>query len=200
MNRRQVFITGIFVLLIAGGRATGAAAQHQHESEYAGQEARQIKSLSADDVEALRAGQGWGLAKAAELNGVPGPVHLLDMKEEIGLTEDQRADIERLYEAMKGQAITLGLKLIDLEAELDASFADKTADEASLTAHLGQIADVYKELRYVHLSAHLKTPEILTRAQIEKYNELRGYGAADPCASVPEGHDPEMWKKHNGCG
>lgn len=36
---------------------------------YAGQEQREIKSLSAEDVQSLLTGKGMGLAKAAELNG-----------------------------------------------------------------------------------------------------------------------------------
>ena len=39
-------------------------------------------------------GKGWGLAKAAELNGVPGPVHLMEMKEEIDLSAEQIRAIE----------------------------------------------------------------------------------------------------------
>ena len=27
---------------------------------------------------------------------------------------------------------------------------------------------------------------------------LRGY-AGDPCDTVPAGHDPDMWRMHNGC-
>ena len=55
------------------------------------------------------------------------------------------------------------------------------------------------QLRFVHLSTHLKTPDILTLEQIKLYNELRGYSADDPCTNIPAGHDPEMWKKHNNC-
>ncbi|MCP4935580.1 MAG: hypothetical protein GY927_15590, partial [bacterium] len=60
-----------------------------HVSKYAGQEKRMIKSLSADDIAELQKGAGWGLAKAAELNGVPGPAHLLELKHEIVLTPEQ---------------------------------------------------------------------------------------------------------------
>ncbi len=56
---------------------------HSHMPTYSGQEKRIIKSLSPDDMAELRREGGWGLAKAAELNGVPGPVHLLEMKEAI---------------------------------------------------------------------------------------------------------------------
>ncbi len=50
-------------------------------SPYVGQEARGIKALSQDDVEGLLAGAGspfGGMAKPAELNGYPGPRHVLD--------------------------------------------------------------------------------------------------------------------------
>ena len=39
-------------------------AQHQHgNSAYAGQESRAVKSLSADDINQIKSGKGWGLAK-----------------------------------------------------------------------------------------------------------------------------------------
>ncbi|MBT3972460.1 MAG: hypothetical protein HOE99_01485, partial [Acidiferrobacteraceae bacterium] len=50
-------------------------------SPYVGQETRVIKSLSAEDIDDLINGRGWGLAKPAELNGVPGPAHLLEMQQ-----------------------------------------------------------------------------------------------------------------------
>ena len=59
---------------------------HSQVSKYGGQKGRAIKSLSADDIAELQRGGGWGLAKAAELNGVPGPAHLLEMKNEVPLT------------------------------------------------------------------------------------------------------------------
>ena len=160
---------------------------------------RQIKSLSADDIHQLEQGSGWGLAKAAELNGMPGPVHLLELRQQILLTDDQVAQIEAIFEHMRSQAILLGKRLIELEIELDSSFANGTVTEEQLRGYLVAIADVRSELRYVHLVAHLKTPTILTPHQIHTYNELRGYGAGDPCESVPNGHDPQRWKMHNNC-
>jgi hypothetical protein len=40
---------------------------------YAGQQARTTKALSDEDIAALSNGEGKGMAKAAELNGYPGP-------------------------------------------------------------------------------------------------------------------------------
>ena len=121
------------------------------------------------------------------------------MKDKIGLSGKQLERIEKLYSEMKKSAVPLGERLIELEKAMDGSFSDKSINSESLKSHLTEIANVTAELRFVHLSAHLKTPEILTSEQIEKYNRLRGYGKGDPCKNIPEGHDPALWKKHNNC-
>ncbi len=176
-----------------------SASEDSHKSEYVGQEKREIKSLSESDIEELENGKGWGFAKAAELNGVPGPIHLLEMKKEIRLSSEQIQKIEDIYQEMKKQAIPLGLELIELERRLNNHFANRTITDNLLHKLLGEIVQVRMKLRYVHLSAHLKTPDILTFEQITLYNELRGYSSNDPCTNIPAGHDPAMWKKHNDC-
>ena len=168
-------------------------------SPYAGEEQRRIKSLSTQDIDDLQQGRGWGLAKAAELNGLPGPVHLLEMQTEIGLTEQQKQQIEALYASMKEKAIPLGQQLVALELELDTAFAKDDIDAARLETLLIEIARVGGQLRFVHLSSHLKTPAILTPHQVATYNQLRGYQTKIPCAEVPAGHDPKMWRQHMGC-
>lgn len=174
-------------------------ADHSHKSKYAGEEKREIKSLSATDIDELQNGEGWGLAKAAELNGVPGPAHLLEMKEEIALSSEQTRAIKDIYRQMKQEAVPLGFELIELERELNNHFANRTITNELLRQILQKIAQVHRQLRYVHLSAHLKTPDILKPEQIMLYNKLRGYSFVDPCENVPKGHDPTMWKKHHNC-
>lgn len=170
-----------------------------HRSKYAGQESREIKSLSAEDIAELKSGGGWGLAKAAELNGVPGPIHLLEMKNEIDLDETQSSAIGAIYRRMKSQAIIHGERLIDLELRLESGFRNRTITNALLRASLSAIAETKKELRYVHLAAHIETLKILSEKQIKTYNALRGYSNPDPCANVPKGHNAEMWRRHNNC-
>ena len=191
-------IAHVLVLILIATFAFSSADQ-THKSKYAGEEKREIKSLSVNDIEELQNGKGWGLAKAAELNGVPGPVHLLEMKAEINLSAEQIQAIEGLYTKMKQDAIPLGLELIELERELNNHFANRTITNELLRQILQKIALVHRQLRYVHLSTHLKTPDILKPDQITLYNKLRGYSSDDPCENVPKGHDPEMWKKHNNC-
>lgn len=176
-----------------------AVSSQSQKSKYVGQETRDIKSLSDSDREELSKGQGWGLAKAAELNGVPGPAHVLELKQEISLDPEQVTKIKRLYQDMKNRAIPLGIKFIELERVLNNHFADRSITDEKLHESLEQIAQTQKQLRYVHLSMHLKTADLLTREQIDLYNKLRGYSSDDPCKNIPDGHDPEMWKKHNNC-
>lgn len=173
--------------------------QSTHQSDYAGMESREIKTLSADDIAELRAGHGWGLSLVAELNGVPGPRHLLDMAAELGLSPEQVAQIQTIYDEMKKQAVPLGHELIDRERTLEEAFAAGSLDAQELRRQLQRIGRVRADLRYVHLSAHLKTPPLLSEEQIRNYSSLRGYDGGDPCKSVPPGHDPEMWKRHNHC-
>ncbi|MFC1524192.1 Spy/CpxP family protein refolding chaperone [Thermodesulfobacteriota bacterium] len=192
----------LVVLLLAGIFSTNTVLADpfsRFQSQYAGQEQRDIKSLSENDIKELSRGAGWGFAKAAELNGMPGPKHLLEMKQEIGLSPKQEQAIKDLFTSMEKRAVEAGRQFINLEKELNTGFARKTIDEPGLRNLLEKISRKRMELRLIHLSAHLKTPEILSEAQIEKYNELRGYFSADPCLNVPKGHDPEMWRRHNNC-
>ena len=54
-------------------------------SPYAGQVNAPIKALTAEEQAALLDGQGAGFAKAAELNGYPGPKHVLELSAQLGL-------------------------------------------------------------------------------------------------------------------
>jgi hypothetical protein len=177
----------------------GAFAQNQGHFPYAGMEGRDIKSLSDSDLDDLRSGRGWGLALAAELNGVPGPAHLLELQDRIGLSAEQVTAIEAIFAAMQTEAQAAGERLIAAEAAIEAAFRTGDLTPVRLRTLIDTAADARAELRFIHLSRHLETPPLLTAEQIVRYNELRGYGAADPCANVPEGHDPMMWRRHNNC-
>ena len=196
MNIKIIIFSFILILMPL---SSFSVEEPSYKSKYVGEEKRAIKTLSENDIEELKNGEGWGLAKAAELNGVPGPAHLLEMKKEIGLSSKQVREIEDLYNKMKQEAIPLGFELIELEKELNDYFADRTITYELLDVSLEKIAQVVKKLRYVHLSTHLKTPDILNPEQIVLYNKLRGYASDDPCKNIPQGHDPEMWKRHNNC-
>ncbi len=173
--------------------------QTQGHSPYAGLDSREIKSLSEVDLEDLRLGRGWGLALAAELNGVPGPAHLLELQVELGLDAGQVAAIEDIFVTMQAEAQEAGERFIAAEAAIEAAFREGGMTPDVLRGLIDVSAAAQAELRFIHLSRHLETPPLLTTEQIARYNELRGYGASNPCDAVPEGHDPTMWRRHNGC-
>lgn len=175
-------------------------AQHSHRTQtpYAGMQNRAIKSLSDSDVKELRRGGGWGLALAAELNGMPGPAHLLELKDQIPLTHDQVARTQALFDDMRKAAVPAGERLIAAEAALEAAFAKGAVDEAILRRLLMEAESARTELRFIHLSQHFKTVQYLKPEQVKKYDILRGY-ADDPCKTIPAGHNPEMYRRHMGC-
>ena len=176
-----------------------SAQDHTAHSAYAGLETREIKTLSDADLDDLRRGAGWGLALSAELNGVPGPAHLLELKDQIGLSSEQVAAIEAIFDAMQREAQETGQQFIEAEAAIEAAFRAGDLGSEDLRALIDASAAARAELRFIHLVRHLETPPLLTEGQIARYNELRGYGAGSPCDAVPEGHDPAMWRRHNGC-
>src|SRR5262249_55492656 len=107
----------VAVLIALGGLAT---AQHQHEQmPYAGLQQRTIKALSDQQLSDLREGRGMGLALAAELNGYPGPLHVLELADQLELSTDVRERVRQLYDAMKAEAVPVGKLLIAHEAALD---------------------------------------------------------------------------------
>jgi hypothetical protein len=167
-------------LLAAFAGMTAAVAQHagQHPpaAPYAGLHKRAVKALSDEQIGDLRAGRGMGLALPAELNGYPGPVHVLELGEGIGLSAEQRARVEALHAAMRAEAIPLGERLIAQETDLDRLFAEKRITPANLEAATQAIGATQAALRAAHLRYHLSTLDVLTPRQVHRYRELRGYG------------------------
>lgn len=132
-------------------------------------------SLAPDEVQELMSGMGMGLARAAELNGYPGPRHLLDLDDKLHLTDEQKAAFKRLTAETIDQARDVGRLVLAKEAELNGAFAKREITEQRLKALVGELADLWGRLRVIHLSAHLKTRMLLTPKQLAEYDKLRGY-------------------------
>ena len=179
MNRLAMYLS----LAILAASAAGAASQTP--SPYAGQEQRSIKALSEKEIGDLKEGRGMGLAKAAELNSYPGPLHVLELAVQLGLTDEQRKSTEALYLGMRERAQTLGVRVIEAERNLDQAFVAGRIDPTSLRSQLAAIATLQGELRAIHLEAHLAQRSLLTPEQVARYDALRGYGGG---AMHPVGH------------
>src|SRR5437867_1305997 len=90
--------------LIVVGAVSSAAYGQTAQTPYAGQERREIKALSTDEIQAYQDGQGMGFAKAAELNQYPGPKHVLELASKLRLSEQQKAEAQKIYERMHAEA------------------------------------------------------------------------------------------------
>jgi len=166
--------TTLLLSLTLLSTAAPLSAQHEHMSPYAGQSSA-IASLSEQELAALRAGEGMGLARAAELNHYPGPRHVLDMADSLALSTSQRSDLETIRVKMSDEAVRIGERIIEKEAELSRRFEHGHIDEESLRPILSELGTLRADLRFTHLAAHLQTRAILTPEQIEAYDRLRGY-------------------------
>ena len=166
----------LFAALVLCGCAA-ATGEHAGHSAYAGQESREIKALSAEEERGLAEGMGMGYAKSAELNGYPGPAHVLENAAALGITPEQRKAIEFVMQAHKAEARALGAELLRRERELDRLFASREASAPAIDAKTFEIGLVQAKLRASHLKAHAATTALLTAEQIDRYNRARGYTA-----------------------
>lgn len=156
-----------------------ASLQAQHQPD-AGEEAREIKALSAEEVKQYLSGAGMAYAKAAELNRFPGPAHVLELGDKLGLTAEQRTAVSRLMEAHKAEARHIGAKLLESERALDALFRSGAVGREVLAEAVRAAAALAGEYRLSHLDAHRRTRALLSSEQVARYDELRGY--AKPAA------------------
>ena len=119
-------------------------------SPYAGMTDRPIRALSTEQQADLLAGRGMGLALAAELNGWPGPAHVIELAGAMQLTPEQLAATQRLMAEMQAAASTLGARVIEEERALDTAFRDRSVTPSDLSARTARIAALQGEIRDVH--------------------------------------------------
>lgn len=165
-------LAGLILLLAL---PTAAAAQ-AHPSGYAEGRSTQVKTLSLAEVDQLLAGAGMGMALPAELNGYPGPRHVLELADSLALTPGQRSGVEAIFQRMEEAAKALGARVVEAEKDLDVLFAEGRATPETLAAGLKAAEALRAELRRVHLAAHLETKPLLSVHQVHIYGRLRGYG------------------------
>jgi Spy/CpxP family protein refolding chaperone len=177
-------------ILVASLLVAAVTATHAQTSPYAGEQSRDIKALSERDVKELQSGHGMGMAKAAELNGYPGPAHVLELADELQLTSQQRLATQSLLARHKAAARELSVGLIEAERALDRAFASHDIDTERLDRLTADIGSRQARLRAEHLSTHLQQTALLSPEQIARYAELRGYavGAVPQTESHPSHH------------
>lgn len=176
-------MSDIFRVAVFSAFAFVSATPVAQPSSYSGQEQRDIKALSAEEIQSYLAGSGAGLAKAAELNHYPGPAHVLELADELRLNPEQKQRTQVILDVMQKQAVRHGKVLLQRERELDRQFVAGKITADALHSALQKIGESYADVRGAHLKAHIEQRAILTHEQIAAYDKLRGYA---PGALVAE--------------
>ena len=143
-----------------------------------------INSLTERDLQGLQNGRGMGMGRVAELNGYPGPRHVLELANELELSHEQIEATQLIFAEMRIAAVATGAEIIEAESRLDQLFAAHEADPASVQTALTQIGVMRARLRFVHIEAHMKMRELLTNEQIDAYDlhradtpgQMQGHG------------------------
>jgi len=177
---RTVIISAVWFAVAA---VPGMAQPQQHgdaqsppASVYAGQEKRDVKALSEQEQHAWLEGQGMGLARAAELNGYPGPMHVLELADPLRLTPAQTVTTRELMNRHKVEVRKLGAQLVETERHLDGAFRERRVSDAGIEHMTGEIGELQARIRASHLQTHLAQTALLTPEQVAEYSRLRGYG------------------------
>ena len=178
---RQCLVAAIALLCLSPSTAM------VQDTPYAGFQEREIKSLSSEQIEGYLAGHGMGFALAAELNGYPGPKHVLELESELDLSDDQRTGMSEIFGSMESAAKTLGEELVAAERKLDATFSSRSISKESIEVMTVEIGRIEGRLRAVHLAAHLEAKALLTDDQTREYASLRGYGEHGGGSTCPHG-------------
>jgi hypothetical protein len=163
-------------------------ARAQHATPYAGMQQRDIRALSPQQIEDLLAGRGIMLALPAELNGWPGPMHVLEHATALRLSAEQRRETEALMAAHRAEARRIGAQLVEEERGLDAAFRERRITAADITARTDRIGALQAALRAEHLRTHLLQTALLSSEQVTRYAELRGYTGGAPAPAHRHRH------------
>ena len=183
INRQIIKYFSFFLgFSLAAFGLTALAQQHHHSHEdlettspYVEQLDSSVRGLSDEEVSELLNGKGAGYARMAELNGYPGPRHILDLRSQLNLSTQQTKEIQAVFEQMQSRAKSLGQIIIAKEQQLSDAFASGSINSTELEKDTNQLGQLYGKLRKTHLQAHLSVTPLLSSEQIQKYNEIRGY-------------------------
>src|SRR5436309_4980873 len=170
---------GVFAAVGLAGLTAGTTvtrAQHGHGG--AGAQGHQVAQTCASEFDKVVGdGRGFGLAFAADQNGYPGPMHVLELRDRLKLSADQEAKARDLMHAMFAESRPKSARLLEAEAKLRRLFAERAADDATVRAAVAEVERARSEVRLVHLLAHLKTRDLLSEDQRRLYHEAR-WGAS----------------------
>jgi Spy/CpxP family protein refolding chaperone len=166
---RVPMISVMVVGLLAAGDALAQHGGHHHGG---GQGHQAAQACIEQYKQVVGEGRGFGMAFAADQNGYPGPMHVLELKDKLKLTPEQEAKVRELWAAVKAE-VPKSTRLLDAERRLERIFAERSATEPVVRAAVAGVEHARTEVRLVHLLAHVRTRDLLTDEQRRIYHDAR---------------------------
>lgn len=178
MNTGKTLTAVALGALIVTAGPTGTRAQHGAMEHGAGgvPHHQLAESCATEGDRNIASGRGFGMAFAADQNGYPGPLHVLELKDRLKLTADQEAKVQAMLAAMFAESKPKSARLLEAEAKLRQLFASGHADEGAVRAAATEVERARTDVRLVHLLSHVRTREVLTDEQRRLYHEARWSG------------------------
>jgi Spy/CpxP family protein refolding chaperone len=173
MRTQLLLVVAVMFVSIVPARAQHGSGAHSHTGAgpSTGHLAAQACQAEFDSV--IADGRGFGLAFAADQNGYPGPLHVLELKDRLRLTPEQERRAREMLEAMFAEARPKSARLLASEGRLRDLFAQRTVDDTRLAAAVAEVEQARADVRLVHLRSHVKMRDLLTEDQRRVYHASR---------------------------
>ena len=163
------------ILLLIAFFMSSVSSVNAEISPYINKQEQTIKALSEERIQQYLNGEGMGFALSAELNQYPGPKHVIELSDQLSLTDTQLVDSNALFSQMNLEAKALGVDLIAEEKKLESLFRTGTITPQQIRKSVTLISGIQSELRSLHLVTHIQQKKILSMHQQQLYQQLRGY-------------------------
>jgi Spy/CpxP family protein refolding chaperone len=113
-------------------------------------------------------GRGMGMG-----HGLPGPGMLLQVADEISLTEAQKEKLEQMMVDFSLEKVDLRAELEKAQIKLQALMRDDKARETEVNAAIDDATRLKGELQKMRYRHHKEIRSLLTDKQIDRLKELR---------------------------
>lgn len=118
---------------------------------------------------------GWGRG-AGKINGWGRGAGVMGKAiDELGLTDQQLAEIKSIQQEMYSRSRDLRIKLMDAMFELRQLKFQKNPDQSAVEAKEKEIGDIRSQLQQIAQDARQKMESVLTQEQKDKIQSLRGF-------------------------
>ena len=114
----------------------------------------------------------------------------------LDLSDEQRAKIDKIFDAERKQHWSVMGKMMDEQNKLRDLYAQETPDPKKVGAVYGEIAKLRQQMIETHVQASNEMQQVLTKEQREQLRQWNrgGWGPRGPAAGKPGAAGPGMMR------